>query len=167
MSRKHCGKRRNCSLQAISPFPSVFKRLVLQTRKNQGLFWKGITPHCTMPVFNSPRKEAYNIEVKRKLLKKPPAFSPIRIYIPTLSRKSATVKLFYIYGLFLDKVNILLSGKELIIGEFTLLPLCQMTSNFSFSHSVFKRLFLQTHEPQALFGKGLNQGKRLQFTLWG
>ena len=43
MGRKHCGKRRNCSLRAISPFPhSVFKRLVLQTRKNQGLFGKGL-----------------------------------------------------------------------------------------------------------------------------
>ena len=25
MDRKHCGKRRNCSLRAISLFPSVFK----------------------------------------------------------------------------------------------------------------------------------------------
>ena len=24
MGRKHCGKRRNCSLRAISPFPTVF-----------------------------------------------------------------------------------------------------------------------------------------------
>ena len=24
--RKHCGKRRNCSLRAISPFPSVFSK---------------------------------------------------------------------------------------------------------------------------------------------
>ena len=41
MDRKHCGKRRNCSLRAISPFPAVFfKTLVLQTRKNQGLFGK-------------------------------------------------------------------------------------------------------------------------------
>ena len=40
--RKHCGKRINCSLQAIYPFPSVFERLVLQTRKNQGLFGKGL-----------------------------------------------------------------------------------------------------------------------------
>ena len=30
---KHCRKKRNRSLQAISPFPSVFKRLVLQTHK--------------------------------------------------------------------------------------------------------------------------------------
>ena len=42
-SRKHLGKRRNYSLRAISPFPTVFsKRLVMQTRKNQGLFGKGL-----------------------------------------------------------------------------------------------------------------------------
>ena len=41
--KKHRGKRRNCSLRAISPFLTVFSflRLVLQTRKNQGLFGKG------------------------------------------------------------------------------------------------------------------------------
>ena len=32
-------------------------------------------------------------------------------------------------------------------------------SNFSFSHSVFKRLVLQTRENQGLFGKGLNRTK--------
>ena len=43
MGRKHCGKRRNCSSRAISPFPTVFfNRLVLHTRKNQGLFGKGL-----------------------------------------------------------------------------------------------------------------------------
>ena len=30
-----------------------------------------------------------------------------------------------------------------------------VTSNFSFSHGVFKRLVLQTHKNQGLFGKGL------------
>ena len=29
--------------------------------------------------------------------------------------------------------------------------------NFSFSHGVFKRLALQTHKNQGLFGKGLNK----------
>ena len=43
MGRKHCGKRRNCSLQAISIFPSVFKWFAMQTPKNQGLFRKGLT----------------------------------------------------------------------------------------------------------------------------
>ena len=51
--RKRCGKRRNCSLRAISSFPAVFfDRLILQTRKNQGLFGKGLkrlqTP-CKLP----------------------------------------------------------------------------------------------------------------------
>ena len=41
--RKHYGKRRNCLLRAISPVShSVFKRLVLQTHKNQGLVGKGL-----------------------------------------------------------------------------------------------------------------------------
>ena len=31
-----------------------------------------------------------------------------------------------------------------------------VTSNFSFSHSVFKRLVLQTRKNQGLFGKGLS-----------
>ena len=36
--RKHCGKRRNCSLRAISPFPTVFSK---------GLFPRGINRcHC-------------------------------------------------------------------------------------------------------------------------
>ena len=44
MGRKHCGKSRNRSLWAIFSFcHSVFKRFVLQTRKNQGLFGKGLT----------------------------------------------------------------------------------------------------------------------------
>ena len=39
MGRKHCGKRRNCP---FSFSHSVFKRPVLQTHKNQGLFGKGL-----------------------------------------------------------------------------------------------------------------------------
>ena len=38
--RKHRGKRRNWSLWAISPFPSVFKWLILKTHKYKGLFGK-------------------------------------------------------------------------------------------------------------------------------
>ena len=38
MGRKHCGKRRNCSLRAISPFPIVFSK---------GLFPRGVKRcHC-------------------------------------------------------------------------------------------------------------------------
>ena len=39
--RKHCGKRRNCSLRAISPFPTVFSK---------GLFPRGVKRcHCVSP----------------------------------------------------------------------------------------------------------------------
>ena len=48
MDRKHYGKGRNCSLRAISPFPTVFfRRHVLQTGKKQGLFGKGLMYHST------------------------------------------------------------------------------------------------------------------------
>ena len=35
MGRKHCGKRRNCSLRAISPFPTVFSK---------DLYWRHVKP---------------------------------------------------------------------------------------------------------------------------
>ena len=55
MGRKHCGKRRNCSLQAISPFPTVFSKVILQTRKNQGLLGKGLNDSsCLNPFPNKP-----------------------------------------------------------------------------------------------------------------
>ena len=41
MDGKHCRKGRNCSLQAISPFPTVISK-DLQIRKNQGLVGKGL-----------------------------------------------------------------------------------------------------------------------------
>ena len=62
MARKHCGKRRNCSSRAISPFShSVFKRLVLQTHKNQGLFGKGLNSFIAILDFHNPDK---NLPVK-------------------------------------------------------------------------------------------------------
>ena len=32
LSRKHCGKRRNCSLRAIPPFPTMFSKAVICRR---------------------------------------------------------------------------------------------------------------------------------------
>ena len=44
--RKHCGKRRNCSLRAISPFPTVFSK---------GLFPRGVKRcHCVGMGLNAP-----------------------------------------------------------------------------------------------------------------
>ena len=42
-SRKHCGKRRNCSLRAISPFPTLFsKDLYCRHVNARVLFGKGL-----------------------------------------------------------------------------------------------------------------------------
>ena len=50
----------NCSLRALSPFPTVFfKGLVMQTRKNQGLFGKELTYSHTMTPFDAPGKQAF------------------------------------------------------------------------------------------------------------
>ena len=48
MGRKHCGKRRNCPLRAISPFPSVFKRLVSQGRQKVSLCGNGLNIYHTI-----------------------------------------------------------------------------------------------------------------------
>ena len=46
--RKHCGKRRNCSSRAISPFShSVFKRLVSQGRQKVSLCGNGLSLYHT------------------------------------------------------------------------------------------------------------------------
>ena len=43
LSRKHCGKRRNCSLRAISSFPTMFSKAVcLLMRQNEYLWSKGL-----------------------------------------------------------------------------------------------------------------------------
>ena len=44
------------------------------------------------------------------------------------------------------------------------MPIMFVMSNFSFSHSVFKRIVLQTRENQGLFGNGLNFISYLQVT---
>ena len=42
MGRKHCGKRRNCSLRAISPFPAVFSKDLYSRRvKSRACLGKG------------------------------------------------------------------------------------------------------------------------------
>ena len=62
MGRKHCGKRRNCSLRAIPPFPSVFKRLVSQGRQKVSLCGNGLMHHQQTAFENIVGKE----EIARK-----------------------------------------------------------------------------------------------------
>ena len=71
IDRKHGGKRRNCSLRAISPFPTVFfKRLVLHTRKNQGLFGKGLRPSYRRGHQTSPTVVSLKGRLSQKLQSK-------------------------------------------------------------------------------------------------
>ena len=67
---------------------SAFKRLVLQTHKNQGLFGKGLTLHQIILTFNHPKMEAFeNIGFQHFLLF-PQCFLPfpkqISIFLPNL-----------------------------------------------------------------------------------
>ena len=40
--KKHCGKRRNCSLRAISPFPTVFSKDLYWRHVKTGLVWERV-----------------------------------------------------------------------------------------------------------------------------
>ena len=42
MGRKHCARRRNCSLRAISPFPTVLKK---KKEKKLGLVWERLNDY--------------------------------------------------------------------------------------------------------------------------
>ena len=53
--RKHRGKRRNCSLRAISPFPKVFsKDLCCIRKKKPELIWKRLNLYYTTPSLDDP-----------------------------------------------------------------------------------------------------------------
>ena len=65
---------------------SVFKRLVLQTRKNQGLFGKRLTHYHTMTPFDTPGKQAIENTVgkgenarNKQFLLVPQCFLPVWI----------------------------------------------------------------------------------------
>ena len=47
MNTKHCGKRRNCSLREISPFPTVFSKDLYDRHVKHGLIWERVQhlPH--------------------------------------------------------------------------------------------------------------------------
>ena len=40
--RKHCGKRRNCSLRAISPFPTVFSKGLFSRASKGVIVWEWV-----------------------------------------------------------------------------------------------------------------------------
>ena len=42
MGREHCGRRRKCSLRAISPFPTVFSKACFPGALKGVIVWEGI-----------------------------------------------------------------------------------------------------------------------------
>ena len=69
MSRKHRGKRRNCSLRAISPFPTVFsKDLYCRHVKTRACFGKTLLNKTTLTTLYQIIRTFNNLQ-KRGLLK--------------------------------------------------------------------------------------------------
>ena len=67
MGRKHCGKRRNCSLPAVSPFATVFsKGLFPQGRQKVSLCGNGL--NISFPI-NLRIKQSLKAEVSKSFFK--------------------------------------------------------------------------------------------------
>ena len=49
--RKHCRKRRNCSLREISPIPTVFSKACFPGSSNGAIVWKWVNPFPNKPWF--------------------------------------------------------------------------------------------------------------------
>ena len=48
MGRKHCGKRRNCSLRAISSFPTIFSKGLFPGASKGVIVWEWVKPCFTI-----------------------------------------------------------------------------------------------------------------------
>ena len=95
MGRKHCGKRRNCSLREISPFPTVFS-------KDQGLFGRGLNKPAqffkTLTV--STVQGLYLLTILEHFLSSSPGFYKLKVKQPSdwLNHEAlglASEKLYY------------------------------------------------------------------------
>ena len=70
MGRKHCGKRRNCSLRAISPFsPSVFLKACFPGASKGVIVWEWVKQHeicrLQMPsIWSHTKKLSFGKELK-------------------------------------------------------------------------------------------------------
>ena len=55
MGRKHCGKRRNCSLRGISPFPKVFSKDLCYRHVKTELVWERVNINSILNTFPNKR----------------------------------------------------------------------------------------------------------------
>ena len=68
--RKHCGKRTNCSLRAISPFPKVFSKACFLGESKGVVVWEWVNPFLNKPWFLPVWSTNFlkTLRIKEKLL---------------------------------------------------------------------------------------------------
>ena len=128
--RKHCGKRRNCSLRAISPFPAVFQKACFPGVSEGVIVWEWVK-FCL------------------KLLSIWRNLTLSQTTILDLPKLRVFRRKFQIYDSEMKMAECSQNGSKTLWEKEKLL----LTNNFSFSHSVFQRLLLQKLKIQGLFGK--------------
>ena len=74
MDRKHCGKWRNCSLRAISPFPTVFSKDLYCRHIKPGLVWERVKESTTEAFGNIVRIFKEEIACNKQFLLFPQCF---------------------------------------------------------------------------------------------
>ena len=101
----------------------VFKRLVLQTCKNQGLFGKGLTLYHTVLTLNDPEEETFRKQCGKRRKCCEPAFSPFPTPFSTLPKTNFNFSVTFILSsasvFNLEQSKYLLFGKELNYILFT------------------------------------------------
>ena len=127
---------------------SVFKRLVLQTRKNQGLFGKGLTLSQTtnFRLFQTERVSRRQLEIwrnGRRFSKRVENTEEQFLLYPQCFQKTCAADTLK-PGLVLEKVNsfpnkpwFLCVCRRILLKSMREKEKLLVTSNFSFSHSVF------------------------------
>ena len=78
--RKHCGKRRNCSFWAISPFPTVFSKGFLPGASKGGIVWEWVNLYRNRHIreaLNAEKCVKNRITLKKKTILLKPYVSPI------------------------------------------------------------------------------------------
>ena len=121
MGRKRCGKRRNCSLRAISPFPTVFsKGLFPRGFKRCHCMGKGLTLYLTTPHFDA--RKIHSCE-KHREKRRNCLYQAISPFLTMFSTLYGTCTYFPLYMHFkmlsaisfnLDQSEILSSGNGLM-----------------------------------------------------
>ena len=110
MGRKHCENRRNCSLRAVSPFPTAFSEDFYHRHVKTGLVWERVKIIVTLSL-TSPKKvrkstlnrpnmstfEKKNLQVHRSIqwciLSSKHLFELVDVYEPLPCKKKLSIHL--------------------------------------------------------------------------